>query len=550
MSGLRKLDEKDSVCSIEKQREFYLHGPRLWVAGAGLCICLFLPTLEISIVSTSLITLGNELHGFDQTAWIPNAYILTYSGFLMIWSRCGDIFGVKASLLSSLALFIAFSGGCGAAKTLDDLIICRAFQGVGAAGVFALSTFGFLRLMHPSKYGIIATMAGIMISLGLVLGPICGGAIDTAGSWRWIFLLNVPAGGIAWLCTLLAIPYHYPNPPPLKGDKQWAGSWIERLLQNQRIFIKQVDFLGAFFILAASMLLVAALQEGTVDFTWGSGVIVSFFILSGVLWIAFLTWIWFLSHRSWSVQPILPWRLTKNRVFMGCVLGWLLSGPPLVVCVIDLPQRYQTVNKSSPLGAGVKLLAYALSNPIGGSTSSFLMTKFKVPFVYTLFVGFVLQSVGFFLMSEIPTTVSLWLGQFGYSVIFGLGLGVTTSVLYMLVPESVDESDQLIAMGTATQGRQVGGALGVAIATTILNTHLTKSLASFLPAQQVKTIKDTAQAIDSLPESKQIDVRSTFAEAYNMQMKMVGGFALAQILVVALIWKKPQIRIVKPRKAS
>lgn len=69
-------------------------------------------------------------------------------------------------------------------------IICRAFQGVGGAGVFALSSFGFLRLMHPSRYGIIATMAGIVISLGLVLGPICGGAINNAGGWRWIFLLK------------------------------------------------------------------------------------------------------------------------------------------------------------------------------------------------------------------------------------------------------------------------------------------------------------------------------------------------------------------------
>lgn len=179
-----------------------------------------------------------------------------------------------------------------------------------------------------------------------------------------------------------------------------------------------------------------------------------------------------------------------------------------------------------------------------------LMTKFKIPFVYTLFTGFVLQSVGFFLMSEIPTTVSLWLGQFGYSVIFGLGLGVTVSALYMLVPESVDEPDQLIAMGTATQGRQVGGALGVAIATTILNTHLSDKLASFLNPEHVEAIKDTAQAIDSLPEAVQIDVRRTFAEAYNMQMKMVGAFALAQIIVVGMVWKKRQIRLVKPRSAG
>ncbi|PLB51489.1 MFS general substrate transporter [Aspergillus steynii IBT 23096] len=550
MNGFTELEEKESTCSTEKQPEFFLHGVRLWVAGAGLAICIFLPTLEISIVSTSLITLGNELHGFDQTPWIPNAYILTYSGFLMIWSRCGDIFGVRASLLTSLAFFVAFSGGCGAVQNLNELIICRAFQGIGAAGVFALSTFGFLRLMHPSRYGTIAALAGVMISLGLVLGPICGGAINNAGGWRWIFLLNVPAGAVAWLCILIAMPYHYPHPPPLRSATNPAGTWMKSFLKNQGIFLRQVDFLGAFLILAASMLLVAALQEGTVDFTWSSGVIISFFVVSGALWVAFLAWIWFLSRRSWAIHPILPWRLTKSRVFMGCVLGWFLTGPALVVSVIELPQRYQTVNKSSPLGAGVKLLAYSLSNPVGGIISSTLMTKFKVPFVYTLGAGWVLQSVGFFLMSEIPTTVDLWLGQFGYFAMFGLGIGITGSALYMLVPESVDEPDQLIAMGTATQGRQVGGALGVAIATTMLNTHLTDGLASFLAPEQIDAVKDTAQAIDKFPEAVQIDVRRTFAEAYNLQMKMVGGFALAQVLVIAMIWKKHQIRIVKPRSAG
>lgn len=116
------------------------------------------------------------------------------------------------------------------------------------------------------------------------------------------------------------MPYHYPNRPPLKNAADPEISWIKAFLQKQKMFLKQADILGAFLILAASMLWVAALQEGTVDFTWESGVIISFFVVSGTLWVAFLAWIYFLSRRSWGIQPILPWRLTKNRVFMGCVL--------------------------------------------------------------------------------------------------------------------------------------------------------------------------------------------------------------------------------------
>ncbi|KAL4909665.1 hypothetical protein BDW74DRAFT_173160 [Aspergillus multicolor] len=529
----------------------FLHGLQLWVVGVGLCLGLFLPSLEVSIVSTSLITITDDFRGFDQSTWVITSYLLTYTGFLMIWSKCGDIFGVKPSLLCSLIVFVAFSGGCGGAQSMNQLIICRAFQGVGASGVYTLTLFSLLRLVPQKKYDLIATVAAANMALGLVLGPLIGGAINMSGDWRWIFLLNLPAGAVSWTLLLVAMPSSYPylNSPSqaeTSAVQSRLSSIKEAVLAKQKVFFRQVDFLGAFLVLAFSMFIIAALQEGNLNYAWSSALIVSFIVVSGVLLLAFLAWEWLVSRRAkWKIQPMLPWRLTRNRVFLGVALGFLLTGAPLTICVIELPQRYQTVNESSPLGAGVKLLAYALSQPVGSFICSSLSGRLKVPFVYIIMGGVVLQIVGLFLLSSTPTTIDVWTGQFGYAVLAGLGVGLAVTAVYIMVPLVVDEGDQSIALGTGLQLRMLGGALGVAVATAILNDHLQSALRHVISGEQLSAVLESPRAIGLLRPEVQVQVRRIFGEAYNLQMKAAGGFSAGQVLAVLLIWRKEQVRFVR-----
>ncbi|KAL4798965.1 major facilitator superfamily domain-containing protein [Aspergillus venezuelensis] len=525
----------------------FLHGVRLWIVGFGLCLSLFLPSVEVSIVSTSLVSITDELHGFDQSTWVITSYLLTYTGFLMIWSKCGDIFGVKPSLLCSLAFFIAFSGGCGGAQSLNQLIICRAFQGVGAAGVYTLTLFSLLRLVPHNNYDMIASVAAGVMAIGLVLGPLIGGAINVSGDWRWIFLLNLPAGAVAWLMLLMAMPPHYPYHSPARSEAEGPSrNTLNTLIANQKTFFRRVDFFGAFLVLAASMFIIAALQEGNLDYGWSSALIIAFIVVSSVLWLSFLGWEWLVSHRLGSkIQPMLPWRLTRNRVFLGVALGFLLTGAPLTICVIELPQRYQTVNNSSPISAGVNLLSYALAQPVGSLLCSSLSGRLKIPFIWIILTGIILQIVGLFLLSTVPADFALWTGQFGYTVLAGLGVGMAVTAVYIMVPLVVDEEDQAIALGTGLQLRMLGGALGVAIATAILNSRLKSDLGSLLSQSELDEVLDSAQAINSLRPSVQDTVRKVFAGAYNQQMKAAGGFSVAQLLVVGLIWKRKQVRFVK-----
>lgn len=119
-----------------------------------------------------------------------------------------------------------------------------------------------------------------------------------------------------------------------------------------------------------------------------------------------------------------------------------MSGAPITIAVIGLPQRYQIVNADAPLNAGVKLLAYAAATPVGVVLASLATGKIRIPFVYVLLVGCALQTTGFALLSTLPVDGTTWSGQYGYSVLTGLGTGCSIGTLYMLAPISVEKRDQ------------------------------------------------------------------------------------------------------------
>lgn len=223
-------------------------------------------------------------------------------------------------------------------------------------------------------------------------------------------------------------------------------------------------------LLSASLLLVAALLEGNVLYAWSSALIISFFTVSGVLWIFLALWEWYLGLQQ-VVWPMIPWSTLKSRVWLGVLLyvaefvdplfplsiqrlkpglsypdmvcsGFFLTGPAITIIYIEIPQRFQVVYGKSPLEAGVMLLPYAIASPLGGVLASICAGRWRIPFIYLLLLGAVLQTVGCFLLSAIPTTTAIYRGQFGYMVIAGLGSGLSMGSLYILTPLVVKKEDQ------------------------------------------------------------------------------------------------------------
>ncbi|KAL2835359.1 MFS general substrate transporter [Aspergillus pseudoustus] len=499
-------------------------------------VCIFLSAAEITIMSTSLVTITSELMNYEQASWLITAYLLAFTGFLTLWAKCTDVFGLKASLLGSLLIFIAFSGGCGAVRTMNQLILCRAFQGIGGSGVFSLSLFSIIHIAPPGKFDVASAAGSAILSIGMVLGAILGGAICSAGAWRWIFLYNVPAGAVAWLLIFSAMPYNLAH---TDNTDRSAGIW-DYLTQRTKLFFTTTDPVGCFLFIGFSILFVTALEEANVTYAWSSALIIAFLVVSWVLGITFVIWEWYIgSCRKGLIEPMFPWTMVQDRVWMGILLGFFVSGPATTILYIQIPQRLQITNNSNAISAGLRLLAFAAGSPIGSFICSLLAGKFRLPFVYIITIGAILQAAGSFLLSSVPTTLRVWEGQYGYMVLTGIGVGMSMTSFYIAVPIVVRKENQPIAVGLALQTRMLGASLGIAIVNSILINYVKAHVPGPLAAAANRNM------LSGLPPDDVQRIREVYGAGYNLQMKAVGAFSTAQFAAVALMWRRDQARLVK-----
>lgn len=522
----------------ESQRpENYLEGIRLHSITAGLCMCLFLTNLEIPIVVTALTGITNDLGGFKHSSWIVAAYMLGYVGVLIIFSKLSDIFGRKSSLLVAIGIFVIFSAACGAAQTIQQLIVFRAFQGIGGAGNFALCTIIVLELVPPGKYAKYTSVISMVYSISLLLGPILGGAISQSSSWRWVFLLNVPAAVLAGVLIIVCVPNHFPH----HGKSGNSRSNFKRAFSKATL--QRVDFLGAFMLLIATLFFVAALEEAGNDYPWRSTFVITLLTISGIFWIAFLFWERRVTLKNKLQEPVFPWRFVQSRIWIGMLLNALFLGGPWIVAVFQLPQRLQLINKISPLGAGIRFIPFTLAAPVGSVIASIIAKAGKVPPLYLLMFAAAVQIVGFALLATLPVSQSIAVAQYGYEFIAGFGCGISIALLPLMTPFSVEARDLAVAMGAIAQLRMMGGVIGLAIVTTAFNGLVKSRLGRFLSTEQINDLLEFANSSLSYPADTQDRFRIIFAEGYSLQMKIMTGFAAAQLLSTLFIWQSKQVRV-------
>ncbi|PMD16224.1 major facilitator superfamily transporter [Hyaloscypha hepaticicola] len=502
---------------------------------------LLLSTLETTIVSTSLVSIVDDLHGFDRSGWLVTSYLVTYTGFLIIYAKLSDILGTKLMLLCAVSLFTLFSIACGASNSMERLIVFRAFQGMGGSGIYSLSTIMGTMMVPPAKFATYVAITTSVFAISSVLGPLLGGAINDSTTWRWVFYLNGPGGAVALALIASSIPFGF----PYGKSNRFFRSMIE-----ERAW-KRIDVLGAFLSLATSILLVFALEEGGVAYPWNSGAVIASFILSGLLWTGFIIWERKLSISKSVCEPMFPWRLAVNRFVLGLLVNGFLTGFPFMAAIFNIPQRLQTVNSTSAIGAGIRLLPLLLLSPIASATSGFLITTLRIPPLYILILGGSLQTIGVGLFSSLSSSdLQIPRAQYGYQVIMGLGFGFNLSTILMMVPMVVDEKDIPVTMAAVTQIRVLGGTMGLAACSAVLINHIKEKAAMFLTSEQVAAILLSSSVIKLLPQQEQIQARMVFAAGYSQQMRIMLYFSIAAIFSLLFLVERRPRRVVDIAKGE
>ncbi|KAI0835899.1 putative multidrug resistance protein fnx1 [Hypoxylon sp. FL0890] len=528
------IANKQSDISDGEDSINYIHGPRFWFICAAIAIMMFLTNLEVPVVITALVAITDDLSGFENVGWVVASYLLGYVAVIVICAKFSDIFGRKLVFLLSTVVFIIFSAACSASQTMVQLVIFRAFQGIGGGGCWSLSTILVVELVPPEKYTKFVSNISIVNALALLLGPIVGGAIASNTTWRWIFIINVPIAVPAFFLALFAIPngFPYQDQPHLqrKFRKEISAKGT----------LSRIDIPGTILILFATLALTSAFEEADKKFPWRSAYVITLLTLSGLLWIALAAWERYVTLSDKVREPILPWRFLINRQMLGILLNFVLLGGPTVICMFIMPQRFQLVYGTSGLDAGVKLIPFTVIIPVSSIFASILAGKFKVPPLYLLFLGSFFQVIGFALLGTLPSTLTIPPRIYGFEIIAGWGCGINFALLFIMIPFVNEKRDNAVAMGAGSQFRMMGGTMVLAISTSVFNTYARPQLQSLLGVSDTDTL---IQFLPTLPQQLQDQVRYVLAEGYNRQVLVLCVSAALQVPASVMMWKKEQLRV-------
>ncbi|HET6707887.1 MDR family MFS transporter [Amycolatopsis sp.] len=409
---------------------------------SGLMLGMFLAALDQTIVSSSMRTIADELHGLSLQAWATTAYLITATLSTPLYGKLSDLYGRKPMYLTAISLFLVGSLASGMATSMYELAAFRAFQGLGAGGLMSLALAIITDITAPrerSKYqGYFMAVFGISSVAGPVVGGFFAGIDSFAGitGWRWVFLVNVPIAlaALVVVTKVLNLPH----------------SRVEQ----------KVDYWGAVALATGLVPLLLVAEQGR-EWGWGSTASIAMYVV-GVLGVAAFVWI----ERRMGDAALLPLRLFNRSVFRMSTLVTVVQGAGMFGAMMSLPLYLQIVKGATPTQAGLQMLPLTLGIMIASLGSGVVISRTGR---YKMFAvaGVGLMAAALFALSTITVDSSLTLVMV-IAFVIGLGLGASMQTLVLAATNDVRPQDIGVATSAATFFRQIGGTAGTAVFLSIL----------------------------------------------------------------------------------
>jgi EmrB/QacA subfamily drug resistance transporter len=466
---------------------------RILAIYSGLMVTLLLAALDQTIVATALPRIVSDVGGITQYSWVFTAYMLTSTVTVPLYGKLGDAYGRKYLFLFAIVVFLLGSALCGLATTMTQLVVFRAVQGIGAGGLFPLSLAVIGNIVPPRDRGRWQGLIGAVFAASSIIGPAIGGFIVDNASWRWIFLVNLPVGGVALVVISLTMP------------------------RSATRHEHSIDWLGAGVLAGGTGLLLLGLVWGGKQYPWTSPQVVGALLASAVLLAGFA----FIERRS--REPILPFEILRNPVVAGSVACMALVGMAMFGTISYVPLFVQGVIGTSATSSGVVLTPLML-----GAVATSLLTGQLISrtgrYRWNVVLGPLVLTVGMLLLWRMDTgTTNREAAR--NMVIAGIGIGSMMQVFVLSVQNAVPRAHIGSSTALTQFGRQMGATLGVTIMGVIVNHGLPSGVGA----------GTEGGSIHQLPPS----ARSDLADALHPAFFAAACVSFA-VWVIAVLWVKEQ----------
>ncbi|GAA2202591.1 DHA2 family efflux MFS transporter permease subunit [Sinomonas flava] len=429
---------------------------------------MFLSSLDQTVVGTAIRTIGDDLHGLDQQAWVTTAYLITSTITTPIYGKLSDIFGRRPLYIFGLAVFILGSFLSSFSTSMIMLAGFRAFQGIGAGALMSLPLAIMGDILAPRERAKYQGFFLAVFGVSSVVGPLIGGVFADANQimwisgWRWVFLINVPIGILALLMVLAFL--HLP-----KFHKHEAP---------------RIDWWGATAVVVTLVPLLLVAEQGR-EWGWDSAASIACYVIGGVGLVAFI-----LIERAMGADAIIPLRLFRSRTFsMATVLGFLV-GFAMFGAMLTLPLYLQLVTGLTPTESGFATLPMIGGLMIASIASGQIVSRTGKYRIFPV-TGTLLVAIGYLVLTSMTVDKPLWYLMIAMFLI-GLGMGQLMQSLILASQNSVTPRDMGVATSSATFFRQIGGTLGTAVLLSVLFATMSANISS---AMQNKD--DLTSALDA-----------------------------------------------------
>ena len=494
------IPEKPSAVGLRSER-----GPLL----IGLMLSTALVALDATIIATAVPSIVRDLGAFSQFPWLFSIYLLTQAVTVPLYGKLADVIGRRPVLFFGIAVFLAGSVLCGLAWSMPSLIVARAIQGIGAGAVLpiTITVVGDLYSVQERArvQGYVASVWGV----ASVVGPALGGLFADYLSWRWIFFVNIPLGGLAaWML--------------------WR-TFHEEVTRRRH----QLDLAGSALLTVGASLVILGLLQGGISWGWGSTTSYAVFVVGGIALVAFV----FVERRA--AEPVLPMWVFSRRVLVGGNLASAAIGVVLIGLTSFVPTYVQGVLGAGALVAGFAVAAMTLGWPIAASLSG--RFYLRIGFRDTALIGSVVVVGGAVLVALLGRTSSVLVVAAACFVV-GVGLGLCSAPTMVAVQSVVDWERRGVVTATNMFCRNLGSAVGVAVFGAIANATITNrfddppaDLAGRLPerADAERLVLGNGSADPDVTDFVQAALN---AAAHNVFL----GILVASVVAAAVLWFIPR----------